>query len=307
MTHLARVPSGVIAFPADWILHHGVELATAYPPDLGARYRYYERWQPQPSFAAIVERVLASDPELRVHQVGEAVRVVTTEGEYGAWVAVEGRREGKEAMRFIGAVFLDHFAAVLDCVAVIPAHFAQLRQQSFDLLRNATFHLVGRQRPFFYVPPVGWQPIVAGAATTWYPLDFPKHLATIAIPHAAVMIDLDPDTAIAGAFAEAGAGLELESSTRDAFTSAGGIAGSYLQLHGTRTGAGRIYRELAMFVVAPYAYRFRLETADPDRLAETRELFRAVAGSFRPLPTFEETRLGRAFTRPINAFDHWAS
>ncbi len=297
----------MIPFPAHWIQHHGVELATAYPPDQGARFRFFERWQPQPGFAAIVERVLASDPALRVHSIGETLRVVTREGEYGAWVAVEGQRDGSEAMRFIGAVFLDHFAAVLDCVAVKPHHFAELRQMSFDLLRASTFHLVGRPRPFFYVPPPRWQPIIAGAATTWYPPEFPAHLSTIAVPHAQV-IELAADAATASAFDEAGRGLTVASSTRDELVSASGVTGAYLRLHGHREGReAPIYRELAMFVVAPYAYRFRLETGVEERVTETRELFRAVAASFRPLPSFEETRLGRAFARPANTFDHWAS
>ena len=64
----------------------------AFPPELGARFRYFERVRPQPSFAAIANQVLTGDPEFTVHHIGEMVRVVTREGEYGAWVRIDGPR-----------------------------------------------------------------------------------------------------------------------------------------------------------------------------------------------------------------------
>ncbi|MGN6107284.1 MAG: hypothetical protein ACTHU0_19405 [Kofleriaceae bacterium] len=299
----------MLQFPSDWVQQFGVNLATALPPELGARFRYHERLRPQPSFSTIVQRFLASDPEFKVHQLGEMVRVVTTEGEYGAWVAVEGRREGARAMRYLGAVFLDEFAAALDVIAILPKHFSQVEQLSIELLRSASFGMARRPRPFFYVPPVDWQAVPSGTTANWYPLDFPNNLSNIVVP-AASRIEGDEGgaRALEAAFAQLGAGLTVESSHRDDFASSTGVPGRYMRLTGHRAGrAEPIYRELAFFVVAPYAYGMRLETTNAAQLLALREVFRGVAGSFRPLPAPEESRIGRAFAAPSNLFDHWAS
>ena len=65
-----------LRFPSDWVQHFGMDVATAYPPALGARFRYYERLRPQRSFSRIVDDLLATDPEFRVHRVGEIFRQV---------------------------------------------------------------------------------------------------------------------------------------------------------------------------------------------------------------------------------------
>lgn len=297
----------MLQFPSEWVQQFGVNLVTAFPPDLGARFRYHERLRPQPSFSAIVQRFLASDPEFRPHAVGEMIRIVTGESEYGAWVAIDGRREGSRAMRYIGAVFMDEFATALDVIAIIPKHFAQVEQLSLQMLRSETLQMTRRPRPFFYVPPVGWQAIPSGTTANWYPPDFPNNLSNIVVPPAS-LVDGETERAIESAFAQLGAGLTVESEHRDEFRSSTDVAGKYLRLHGGRAGrAEPIYRELVMYVVAPYAYRIRLETTNAAQLLELREVFRGVAGSFRPLPAPEESRIGRAFAAPSNLFDHWAS
>ena len=307
MARRARYSRRVIPFPSAWTQQFGVHITTAFPPDLGARFRCYERLRPQPSFSAVVELALASDPEFRVHSIGDMDRIVTHEGEYGAWVAIEGRREGTPAARFIGAVFLDEFACALDVIAVIPKHVAVVRQTSIDLLRAATFELTGRPRQFFYVPPIGWHAVMSGTTANWYPLDFPGNLSNISIPPARALA-LTPHAVVEAVEAEAGAGLSETISSRDELTSSSGVVGTYLRVHGRRAGkTDPLYREIAVFVVAPWVYRMRLETVGGQRLTELREVFRGVAASFKPLPGTEEARLGRAFSRPHSAFDHWAS
>jgi hypothetical protein len=297
----------VVTFPADWVQHFGVDLVTAYPPELGARFRFHERLRPQRSFAAVVELALASDPDFRAHHVGEMVRTVTGEGEYGAWVQIDGLRQGTPAERCIGAVFMDEFTSALDCIAIIPTHFAAVRQLSLDILHTAKFELSHRPRRFFYVPPSRWHGIPSGATANWYPLDFPRNLTNIVVPPARFTEETE-HAATEAAHVELGAGLDLQGSSRDALTSAGGIAGAYLRVHGTRMGRTEpIYRELAMFVVGRHGYRMRLESASSDRLAEMREVLRGVAGSFKPLPGLEEAQLGRAFASASSGFAHWAS
>ncbi|MGE5181972.1 MAG: hypothetical protein ACM31C_07910 [Acidobacteriota bacterium] len=284
-----------------------MNLATAYPPELGARFRYFERLRPQPSFSQIVDKMVQSDPDFHVHQVGEMTRVVTLEGEYGAWVAVEGQREGGRAMRYIGAVFMDDFATALDAIAIISPHFQTIERLSIELTRSQRFEMYRRPRPFFYVPPTGWQGMASGLTANWYPLDFPKNLSTIVVPPAS-FFDGDAESAIEATFADVGAGLSIETTVRDELTSAAGVKGAFLRISGRREGrAEPIYREMAMYVIAPYAYRMRLETTNATALLALRETFRGVAGSFRPLPSADESRTGRAFSAPLDLFDHWAS
>ncbi len=110
------------------------------------------------------------------------------------------------------------------------------------------------------------------------------------------------------AHAELGTGLEVHGSSRDELATSSGHRGVYLRVQGARRGrAETVYRELAMFVIASYGYRMRLESASSDRLAEMREVLRGLAGSFKPLPGLEEARLGRAFASATSAFEHWAS
>ena len=258
----------MVEFPSGWVQQFGVNLVTAFPPQMGARFRYHERLRPQPRFSTIVQRMLAADPEFKVHHVGEMVRVVTREGEYGAWVPIEGRREGSRARRFVGAVFMDDFATALDGIAVVPEHFAAVEQLSLEILRSDAFHMAARPRPFFYVPPVGWHGIPSGTTANWYPLDFPRNLTNLVVPPA-MPVDGDGAGVVESACAQLGAGLEVDSSVRQDLTSASGVKGTCVHLVGHRAGRQEpIYREMAVFVVTPYAYRMRLETTMAATLLE---------------------------------------
>jgi hypothetical protein len=288
------------------VQHFGVNLVTAYPPQLGARFRYFERLRPQPSFSNIVDRAIARDPEFRPHQLGEMMRLVTVEGEYGAWVAMQGWRDGR-AVKHIGAVFMDEFATVLESIAIIPEHFYKVERLSFELTRSQRFEISSRPRRFFYVPPPGWQAIASGPTASWYPLDFPNNLSIITVPPASV-VEGSADSAVDAAFAEAGAGLSVDTTAREELTSANGNTGSLLRLSGRREGRVEpIYREVALYVVGRYAYLMRLETTNAAKLLELREVFRGVSGSFRPVPGADESRTGHAFSAHLDLFDHWAS
>jgi hypothetical protein len=164
-----------------------------------------------------------------------------------------------------------------------------------------------RPRQYFYVPPANWQAVPSGLVANWYPLDFPNNLATIVV-FPASFVTGEPSIVVEDTLAGAGAGLEVEASARDEVTSASGVKGAHVRLTGRRAGrAEPIHRDMMIYVVAPYAYRMRLETTNSARLIELREIFHGVAGSFRPLPTSEESRVGRAFAARSVAFDHWAS
>jgi hypothetical protein len=298
----------VIEFPTDWRQHFGANLVTAYPPAGGGRFRYHERLRPQPTFSTIVSSLLASDPDFRVHAVGEMLRVVTVEGEYGAWVKLQGVREGSRAERYVGAVFMGDFATALDCIVIVPEAFAELERRSFDLLRHDRFGMTGRPRPFFYVPPVGWHGLPSGLVANWYPLDFPKNQTNIVVQPAS-FVDGDEAACVDAALEGAKAGLLVDRAARDEFHSSGRVKGHLLRVEGRRPGRTEVvHRELAAFLVPPYLYRMQLETLTAARLLELREIFLGVAGSFHPLPSPDEQRAGRAFGRQAaELFDVWVS
>lgn len=298
----------MLQFPVEWAQHFGINLTTAYPPSGGGRFRYYERLSPLPSFSQIVNQMLASDPLFRVHHVGDMLRTVTGEGEYGAWVSIAGQREGSAAMRYVGAVFLDDFAAALDCIVLTPDRFEEFELRSQELLYLTKFGLSRRTRPYFYQPPTNWQGIPSGLVANFYPIDFPRNLTNIVV-HPATFLETDESRAIVDAFTQGSSGLSIERSSRDEITSNDGIKGAYLRLQGRRPKVPElIYRELAVFIVHSYAYQMRFETTNEAALPELRTLFRSIASSFQPLPSPQEVRLGRSFVvEEDTILGHWAS
>lgn len=296
----------MVVFSAEWAQHFGEHLVTAYPPG-GGRFRFFERIRPTADFASIVERILVGDLTFKVSEVGTTLRIVTEDGEYGAWVRIQGTRGNRQAQRCIGAIFTEDFAAALDALADTPAIFDEMANRSIELIRSATFGLGRRQRLFYYTPPPGWQALPGGLSANWYPLDFPRNRSNI-IVQPALPLESAPDDLIAARLNGAGAGLKVEDSLREPVTSARKLSGWYLKLRGSHLGSGeRIYRDIAVFATEQYLYVFRMETASPERLAEVRELFRCVVTSFQPLPSFHERRIGQAFTSASTLLDHWAS
>jgi hypothetical protein len=297
----------VLPFPSGWPQIVGSNVVSAFPPERGARIRYYERVTPQPSFAVIVARMLASDPLFEPVQIGDMQRLVSLEGEYGAWVAIDGRRDGSAAMKLVGALFLDEFATIVDVLCVIPAQYDEVRHVAVELLRNDKLYLASRPRRFFYAPPPGWHALPSGMTANWYPLDFPNNLTSIAVPPA-MSVERDGAREIEAAIEQALVGITLVSTTREEITTAAGLRGTIVHHQGTRlVGNGRADNHVATFVTGGRLYTMRLDTANTAKLGELRELFRAVVGSFKPLPGAEERRTGQPFNIASSAFAHWAS
>lgn len=297
----------MLMFPADWVQHFGVNLATAYPPQGGGRFRYYERLRPLRSHSLIVRDILASDPSFRVHHIGETLRMVTTEGEYGASTCIEGMREGGRARHYIGAVFMEEFAAVLDCIVIVPSMFEEFEQRSHSLLRTVAFGCGNRPRPYLFTPPPAWQSIPSGLTVNYYPLDFPNNLTNIVV-QPATPTQVAESQAAEAVLAQGTAGLVVDSSVSEKLVSAAGYPGTYLRIKGHREGRREpIFRELAVFCIKQYLYQLRLETTNERQLCELRAVFRSVVESVEPLPSMEERQRGLAFSRSANLFDQWTS
>lgn len=297
----------MIVFPANWTQHFGEHLITAYPPQGGGRYRYHERLRPASDFTTVVERLLREDPAFRVTTIGEASKIVTEEGEYGAWVKIEGLRESSPAQRFIGVVFTEDFVAVLDTLVIISALFDEFARRSFEFLRSASFGLGPRRRLFLYSPPPDWQALPSGLVANFYPPDYPANRTNL------IVLPATPTTQsieeiIESRLASLSAGLQLEDCFREPFHSATRYSGVYLRVSGRPEGKNDlVYRDATIFVIDKYVYMMRLESMSLEGLLDMRELFRAVSASFRPLPQPHERSLGLAFAHaPTTAVDAWA-
>ena len=294
----------MIQFPSQWMTQFGVNLVTATPPEAGVSFRYYERLAPQPSFSSIVRRLLDEDPDFIVHNVGEMHRTVSNEGEYGAWLALTGTRQSAQAFRYIGAIFLDEFAAALDCTVDDPLVASRFEVRSRSLLNSAMFRITQRPRRFYYQAPSGWQAIPSSAATTWYPPDFPNNRTTIVVPLTTVSNTIPRDVEVI--IERISEGLHLEHQEREVIESLAQDNGTIVRVHGTREN-NRIFRQRAVFSIKSRIYRFELETTIEDRLDEHTNIFNLLVQSFRPLPSAEEEQVNRAFFSPSGVFEHWVN
>jgi hypothetical protein len=295
----------VLRVPAEWETRYGANLVILRHPTLSARISYQERLHPQPSFSSIIERVLDADPEFRAQQFGTPQRVVTLEGEYGAWISIRGQRRDARAMRCVGEVLMGEFATVLDALALVPEHFATVEAVSRELLLTQTFDMGRRPRQFFYEPPVGWHGLPAGMTANWYPLDFPRNRSIIVVPPAHHR-DGDAASELERTAESLGVGLVIDELVRAPLHSRSGYDGTNVQLRGHVEGrAAPIHRELAGFVVGARVYYARLETTMTAQLEPLRAILRDLATSFHPLPSHYETQSGSVFVKPLDLFDHW--
>lgn len=290
----------MISFPARWAQHVGENLLTAYPAQGGGRFRYFERWRPVTDFAAIVERLLSGDPSFRSSSMSEMVPIVTREGEYGSWIAISGTREYSPARRYVGAVFLDEFVAVLDTLAVVPAQFEELARLSETFIRSACFRLGQRPRQFLYRPPPGWQALPSGLVANWYPQNFPANRTNIVVSPA-LPTQQALDEIVAEYQASYGEELEQLQIENRPITSASGSTGRALSVSGRRSDRPEsVQREVVLFVIEGYLYLMRMESFSASEAPSMRRVFRDLVLSFRPLPSAHERRCGVAFS-PLSA------
>lgn len=281
----------MILFPNTYTQHVGEHLVTAYPPEGGGRFRYLERLRPAQDFGTLIEKTLQEDSAFRASSIGKTTKIVTLEGEYGAWVPVFGTREQSQARHYIGAVFTEEFVAVLDTLAVVPARFQQFARLSEDYLRSVRLDLGTRPRFFYYTPPPGWQALQSGLVANWYPLEYPNNRTNISVSPARPTA-LSQEELMQAQLTEAGAaGLP----TIESIASKSGYEGQLLRVGYRRNPQSPlIHREVAVFLLHGYAYFFRMECMSEAELGAMQAIFRGVIDSFEPLPQANERRLGHA-------------
>lgn len=296
----------MLQFPVEYTQHVGEHLLTAYPPKGGGRFRYWERLRPARSFSSVVEHVLGQDPDFSVRSFGNTLRIVTKEGEYGAWVGIEGIRDGGRAQHYVGAVFMDEFVVVLDTLVVIPTLFAEFAQLSEDFLRSVTLEQTARPRPVFYRAPAKWQALPSGIVANWYPLDFPRNRSNIVVMPAR-MTAQSLDELCHTLTQSLATDMEHDQSLVELISLPSGLVGRSVLLRGrSRKTRDPMLREVVALLGNQRAIVLRLETMSLEFAEAVRDTFRGVVDSVRPLSLPHERNMGRAFAEIPRVGKMWA-
>lgn len=297
----------MIVAPKDWTQHNGAHLVTLYPPGGGGRIRYYERIPLQP-FSAVIRHVLDRDPHFRAQSVINPRDFITSEGEYGAWTRINGSREGSPAVRYVGAVFPDEFAAALDALVVVPEKRGLIEHTAQDLLVNTQFYRLLCGRRCRYTPPPDWWSIPNGLVANWYPPDFPGNNTNIVVFPARPNAPGATEEFEGMLRSDEAAGTVLDGEIREQpVIAASGLEGRHWSVASRPANRDHnIYRDFFSFSEPPFSYTVRMESLVADRIDEHRAIAAAVARSIQPIP-----RATRRFIGPMNptstvdAFGHW--
>lgn len=286
---------------AGWTQHHGVHLLTLYPPGGGGRIRVYERLRPLLPASQVVARVLEDDPSYRIAKLGRAIPVVTSEGELGAWVSIDGTREGTRVRREIAMIFADELVVAFDVLCIDQTKWDTLDVTARNLVVSHQLGLGVRRRRFIYTPPPGWTSLARGLVAYFYPPGFPRDPSLLVIYPATPSPEIAWDPTPAQLIDELGEGFETREQVVDRpFSIISGTTARHVTMVGTtRSSQQRVVRHVIVQYAAPYLYVARLDSSVPDD-GSVPGVLAAVARSIVPLPRPEP----RLIPRPSTAYDY---
>jgi hypothetical protein len=170
--------------------------------DAGCRcvLTYDERLTPVRSLTKLTRAALAEEPDFVATQEHHIVRLITHEGEYGAFVQVRGRSlDERPAVVSVAAIFTEHFNTSL--VARIEgdhrdgdAHVEQMTQLLLEVTQLDSLGLGQRRRRVGFTPPRNWHPIPGlGLDMVLLPPDYPKTHGSITVyPAEPLELAVDP-------------------------------------------------------------------------------------------------------------------
>ncbi len=284
-----------------WPQHHGLHLLTLYPPAGGGRIRVYERLRPVLRASQVVQRVLDDDPAYRLGGVSRAQPFVTSDGEHGAWIDLQGTRDEASVRRAIAIIFADEFVVAFDILAIQLERWDELELTARELVVAHELGLGIRRRRYLYTPPPGWTGLARGLVGYFYPPGFPNDRAFLVV-QPAIPVPEVPD----GLGAELGDGLAPSGTPIDrAIEGVEGLHARHVVLAGTALRSHQpLVRHAIIQHAPPYLYVMRLDhpgVADDD---EVPAVLAATARSIVPVPNPG----ARVIPRPGTAvlFDHWA-
>ena len=288
---------------SDWIQHHGVHLLTLYPPGGGARIRVYERLRPLLRASQVLSRVLGDDPPFRIARLGRAEPLITSEGEHGAWVSLEGTRDGVWVRRAVGMIFTDEFVVAVDALATQPERWDEIDLAARDIVASTELGLGVRRRRYVYTSPPGWTALARGLVGYFYPPDFPHNPSLLAVHPASPVQGFAWDPEPARLLVELTEAMDSPErvDTRAYFTPTGLEGKHYVLAGAARRSRQRIVRHAIVLHRAPYVYAVRLDEPRGDD-SSAPEVLAAVARSIVPVPDVAP----RIIPRSSAAFGHWA-
>src|SRR5690606_1818780 len=282
---------------AGWTQHHGVHLLTLYPPGGGGRIRVYERLRPLLRASQVVARVLEDDPAYRIARLGRAVPLVTSEGELGAWVSLDGTREGVRVRREIAMIFADELVVAFDILCIDQTKWDTLDVAARELVVSHQLGLGIRRRRFIYTPPPGWTPLARGLVGYFYPPEFPRDPSLLVVYPANPAQEIAWDPTPAQLIDELGEGLTTrERVVEQPLSSISGMIARHITIVGTaRSSQQRVVRHVIAQHAAPYLYVARLDSPESDD-GSVPDVLAAVARSIVPLPGAEPRLIPRSST-----------
>jgi hypothetical protein len=225
-----------------------------------------ERTRPLVPLRALAERLTPGA------SIKDARHVTTVEGELGALLACDV----SGVHHTLGVIYGDDFQLIIRGRTERPEERERIRNVTEELLFHFPLGLgKKRYRRFWYRPPAGWQGLVRGLVTDWYPLDYPRYPATIKVLPARPLDTLfELDTHFRD---DSFAGLTIDDLTRTPLTLTRFRGSSACALSGEQA-----------FVTAAledrqYMYVLRLTTLR-ERLSLDEPVFFDVVKSCVPLP-----------------------
>lgn len=275
----------MIRVPDGWRRVAGADALLLTAPDGTGHLRYRERVGPLRRVDDLVAETLAGPPEWRTLVTGAREPITTHEGEHAFWVPVAGQLLGAPARRFVGVIYGDDCADIIDAVAIGATAGQRLATLTRELCRDASLGLGVRRRRYLYRIPEGWQASANGLVASFYPPGFPRRPATLVV-YPANPSSEPPETVFDSLlrFEEAN-GLALTRRVGpEPISAQGDLAGKrwHLVARG-RTSAPPLQRDLVIFARAPYVYCLHLDVVGVgDGVA--RAAFLDLARSVEPVP-----------------------
>lgn len=297
----------MVTGPAGWPQHFGANLVLFEGPGGAGTIRCHARLPLEP-LSQVLRRVL-SDADRWV--VEETSPVVTAEGEYGAFSKVSTRTHERVGVRFIGCVFADDFAVVLEARVQRGDAAPMMESVARELVLKISLGLgAPRRRRFLYEPPPGWHGVPHGLITSWYPPGFPDDAAQLVV-YPAEPTTADPAQEVAQLLtAERERGARIAGTIeREPLQTSSGLSGESwaFEVRGPAPGGALVYRELATLTRPPYRYALKLESRGGAGGKAHRAAFLAAATSVAALPPVGQQYIGAPIARSASSgLEHWA-
>jgi hypothetical protein len=246
----------------------------------------HERARPLVSLRALVDQRFPVGAAIE-----QAIQLTTLEGEFGAVISFDTAAEH----RALGVICGDDFQTIVDGRTTLAEHRERICEVTREIVLNLPLGLGEvRHRRFWFRPPDGWQGLVRGLVTDWFPLDYPQTPTTIKVLPARPLDAMFPlDTLFRD---DTFRNVALDDEVSRTPLALGAFKGTIARA----SSSGRAFLTAALEDLR-YVYVLRLMTTI-DRLPADEAVFMDVVRSCVPLPT-----VNRRSETVTQVFDHWVT